>query len=175
MHPTASPLHSFNRRPHTSVFSCLMCASPTVASRSPPPLPTELRSYGKARTGSSSRLMVPPGAFPIRFGTANYTSAFVRWFDGQVQPVPETTTQEYFFLYEFEPRTGTLALWDGNAYTSLSPPQPQLRPGNWMLAARPNVNREEVGLIPVLQFTLSQDGDFTYKVYEGSLNAMLLP
>ena len=43
-----------------------------------------------------------------------------------------------------------------------------------MLAARPNINREEVGLIPVLQFTLTEDGDFTYKVYEGSLDAMLV-
>ena len=111
---------------------------------------------------------------PYRFGTATFTSAFVRWFDGQVQPVPETTTHEYFFLYEFEPRTGTLALWDGSGYTSLSEAQPQLRPGNWMLAARPNINREEVGLIPVLQFTLTEDGDFTYKVYEGSLDAMLV-
>ena len=115
-----------------------------------------------------------PWNLPFRFGTVKFTSAFVRWFDGQVQPVPETTTHEYFFLYEFEPRTGTLALWDGSGYTSLSQAQPQLRPGTWMLAARPNINREEVGLIPVLQFTLTEDGDFTYKVYEGSLDAMLV-
>ena len=115
-----------------------------------------------------------PWNLPYRFGTATFTSAFTRWFDGQVQPVPETTTHEYFFLYEFEPRTGTLALWDGSGYSSLSQAQPQLRPGNWMLAARPNINREEVGLIPVLQFTLTEDGDFTYKVYEGSLDAMLV-
>ena len=115
-----------------------------------------------------------PWRLPYRFGTVEFTSAFVRWFDGQVQPVPETTTHEYFFLYEFEPRTGTLVLWDGSGYSSLSQAQPQLRPGNWMLAARPNINREEVGLIPVLQFTLTEDGDFTYKVYEGSLDAMLV-
>ena len=115
-----------------------------------------------------------PWRLPFRFGTVNYTSAFVRWFDGQVQPVPETDTHEYFFLYEFDPRTGTLALWDGNGYTSLSSPHSQLRPGSWMLAARPNINREEVGLIPVLHFTLAQDGTFTYKVYEGSLDAMLV-
>ena len=88
--------------------------------------------------------------------------------------MPETATHEYFFLYEFEPRTGTLALWDGTDYTSLSTPQPQLRPGTWMLAARPNINREEVGLIPVLRCTLSQNEDFTYTVYEGSLDAMLV-
>ena len=115
-----------------------------------------------------------PWRLPYRFGTVEFTSAFVRWFDGQVQPVPETATHEYFFLYEFEPRTGILALWDGSGYTSLSQAQPQLRPGNWMLAARPNINREEVGLIPVLHFTVSEDGTFSYKVYEGSLDAMLV-
>ena len=115
-----------------------------------------------------------PWRLPYRFETRTYTSAFVRWFDGQVQPVPATNTHEYFFLYEFEPRTGVLAVWDGIGYASLSPPQPQLRASNWMLAVRPNVNREEVGLIPVLHFTLTDDGDFSYKVYEGSLDAMLV-
>ena len=115
-----------------------------------------------------------PWRLPFRFDTTSFNSAFVRWFDGQVQPVPDTDIHEYFFLYEFNPRTGTLAVWDGSAYANSSPPHPQLRPGNWMLAARPNINREEVGLIPVLQFTLTEDGDFTYKVYAGSLNAMLV-
>lgn len=111
---------------------------------------------------------------PYRFGTVEFTAVFARWFDGQVVPVPETETHEYFFLYEFEPRTGTLALWDGSGYRSLSDTQEQLEPGSWMLAARPNVNREEVGLIPVLQFTLADDGSYTFKVYEGSLDAMLV-
>ena len=115
-----------------------------------------------------------PWRLPYRFDTVSFNSAFVRWFDGQVQPVPDTDIHEYFFLYEFDPRTGMLAVWDGSGYAVSSPPQPQLRPGNWMLAARPNVNREEVGLIPVLQFTLTEDGDFTYKVYQGSLDAMLV-
>ena len=115
-----------------------------------------------------------PWRLPYRFRTGTYTSAFVRWFDGQVQPVPETDNHEYFFLYEFTPRTGTLALWDGSGYSSLSSPHAQLRPGNWTLAARPNINREEVGLIPVLHFTLADDGTFTHTVYEGSLDAMLV-
>ena len=115
-----------------------------------------------------------PWRLPYRFGTAEFTEVFARWFDGQLVPVPETATHEYFFLYEFEPRTGTLALWDGHGYRSLSDPQGQLASGSWMLAARPNVNREEVGLIPVLQFTLADDGSFTIQVYEGSLDAMLV-
>ncbi len=115
-----------------------------------------------------------PWRLPYRFGTAEFTEVFARWFDGQLVPVPETATHEYFFLYEFEPRTGTLALWDGHGYRSLSDPQGQLASGSWMLAARPNVNREEVGLIPVLQYTLAEDGSYTIQVYEGSLDAMLV-
>ena len=111
---------------------------------------------------------------PYRFETVEYTSVFVRWFDGQVVPVPETDTHEYVFLYEFEPHTGALALWDGSRYSSLSSPQTQLAPGAWMLAARPNVNREEVGLIPVLHFTVTDDGGLTFKAYEGSLDTMLV-
>lgn len=116
-----------------------------------------------------------PWNLPVRFGTASYTSAFVRWFDGQVQPVPETTTHEYFFLYEFDPRTGMLAVWDGTGYRNLAPPQSALGPGRWLLVARTNIDGQEVGLIPVLQFTLTSNGDVTYSVYQGSLDAMLVP
>ncbi len=116
-----------------------------------------------------------PWNLPYRFGTATFTSAFVRWFDGQVQPVPETATHEYVYLYEFDPWTGSLAVWDGTDYTSLAKPQPALGPGDWLLAARPNIDGREVGLIPVLQFTLTSDGDLTYTTYQGSLDAMLGP
>ncbi len=116
-----------------------------------------------------------PWNLPYRFGTATFTSAFVRWFDGQVQPVPETATHEYVYLYEFDPWTGSLAVWDGTDYTSLAEPQPALGPGHWLLAARPNIDGQEVGLIPVLQFTLTSDGDLTYSTYQGSLDAMLGP
>ncbi|MCY3748831.1 MAG: hypothetical protein OXG64_05995 [Chloroflexi bacterium] len=112
--------------------------------------------------------------FPYRFDTMRLTQVFVRWFEGQVQPVPETSTHEYFFLYEFEPRTGVLTVWDGTGYARLGPPQPALGPGEWLLAARPNVDGREVGLIPVLQFTLTDDGNVTFSAYEGSLNATLI-
>ena len=116
-----------------------------------------------------------PWNFPYRFNTASFTSAFVRWFDGQVQPIPETTTHEYVHRYEFDPRTGALAVWDGNDYTSLGDPQPALGPGDWLLAARPNISGRKVGLIPVLQFTITGDGKVTHTAYQGSLDAMLVP
>lgn len=116
-----------------------------------------------------------PWNLPYQFSTASFTSVFVRWFDGQVQPVPETATHEYFFLYEFDLQTGTLAVWDGSGYTSLAPPQPALAPGQWLLAARLNSEGQAVGLIPVLQFTLTSDEAVTYSAYEGSLDAMLVP
>ena len=116
-----------------------------------------------------------PWNLPYQFGTASFTSVFTRWFDGQVQPVPETAIHEYVYLYEFDPQTGTLAVWDGTDYTSLAEAQPALGPGHWLLAARPNIDGQEVGLIPVLQVTLTSDGNLTYAVYQGSLDAILVP
>ena len=113
--------------------------------------------------------------FPYRFDTASFTSVYVRWFDGQVGPIPETTTHNAVYLYEFDPRAGALAVWDGNDYTSLVEPQPPLGPGHWVLAARPNINGQTVGLIPVLLFTITGDGNVAYTAYQGSLDAMLVP
>ncbi|MCY3748830.1 MAG: hypothetical protein OXG64_05990 [Chloroflexi bacterium] len=115
-----------------------------------------------------------PWRLPYRFDTMKLTQVFVRWFEGQVQPVPETATQEYFFLYEFDPRTGTLAVWNGHEFASLGPPQPALGRGNWLLAARPNINGHEVGLIPVLHFSLTADADISLNAHEGSLSALLV-
>ncbi len=115
-----------------------------------------------------------PWNFPYRFNTATFTSAFVRWFDGQFQPNPDTATREYVHLYEFDLRTGTLAAWDGNDYRSLVEPQPALGAGDWLLAARPNISGRKVGLIPVLHFTITSDGSVAYTAYQGPLDAMLV-
>ena len=50
-----------------------------------------------------------------------------------------------------------------------------LVPGEWILAVRLLSGSQEAALIPVLRFELAASGDHTYEVYEGSLNAMLLP
>ena len=55
-------------------------------------------------------------ALPDKSRIARRTQAPARSFMGQLQPVPETEIHEYFYLYEFEPRTATLTLWDGTSY-----------------------------------------------------------
>ena len=114
-------------------------------------------------------------ALPDKSRIARRTQAPERSFMGQLQPVPETEIHEYFYLYEFEPRTATLTLWDGTSYANLDQHSREFGPGEWILAVRLLSGSQEAALIPVLRFELAASGDHTYEVYEGSLNAMLLP
>ena len=114
-------------------------------------------------------------ALPDKSRIARRTQAPARSFMGQLQPVPETEIHEYFYLYEFEPRTATLTLWDGTSYARLDQHSREFGPGGWILAVRLLSGSQEAALIPVLRFDLAASGDHTYEVYEGSLNAMLLP
>ena len=114
-------------------------------------------------------------ALPDKSTVARRTQAPARSFMGQLQPVPETEIHEYFYLYEFEPRTATLTLWDGTSYANLDQHSREFGPGEWILAVRLLSGSQEAALIPVLRFELAASGDHTYEVYEGSLNAMLLP
>ncbi len=114
-------------------------------------------------------------ALPDKSRIARRTEAPARSFMGQLQPVPETEIHEYFYLYEFEPRTATLTLWDGTSYARLDQHSREFGPGDWILAVRLLSGSQEAALIPVLRFELAASGDHTYEVYEGSLNAMLLP
>ena len=114
-------------------------------------------------------------ALPDKSRIARRTQAPARSFMGQLQPVPETEIHEYFYLYEFEPRTATLTLWDGTSYARLDKHSREFGPGDWILAVRLLSGSQEAALIPVLRFDLTASGDHTYEVYEGSINAMLRP
>ena len=114
-------------------------------------------------------------ALPGKSRIARRTQAPARSFMGQLQPVTETEIHEYFYLYEFEMRTATLTLWDGTNYANLEQHSREFGPGDWILAVRLLSGSQEAALIPVLRFELTASGDHTYEVYEGSLNAMLLP
>ena len=117
-----------------------------------------------------------PWAFPYEFDGRGHIRAGARMYMGQLEPVPETKVHEYFYLYELEPRTGTLALWNGSGYARLSEPQPELAPGTWVLAVR--INKQtwgEAAFIPVLRFEVTATGAFRHEVYEGSLDTMLIP
>ena len=117
-----------------------------------------------------------PWDLPFRFRSRGAVRDGPRWFKGQLEPVSETSIHEYLYLYELEPRTGTLALWNGSGYASLAEPQQELGPGEWVLAVRLNkIDLEESAFIPLLRFVLTDTGEFSYEVYEGALDAMLIP
>lgn len=48
------------------------------------------------------------------------------------------------------PEIARQPVWDGTDYISIAEPQSAFGPGYWLLAARPNVDGQEVGPIPVL-------------------------
>ena len=117
-----------------------------------------------------------PWAFPFEFDGKGHIRAHTRWYMGQLEPVPETKIHEYFYLYELDPQTGTLALWNGSGYASLSESQPELGPGVWVLAVRINITElQEVAFVPVLRFEVAADAALEYEIYEGSLDTMLIP
>ena len=116
-----------------------------------------------------------PWAFPDRSRTSRRTQAPARTFKGQIQPVAETNTHEYFYLYEFHVNTAALTVWDGNSYVILDELSRDFGPGVWMLAVRLLRGSEEVALVPLLRFELNANGDFSFKSYDGSLDAMLAP
>jgi hypothetical protein len=97
-----------------------------------------------------------------------------RWFIGHLQPVRETAIHEYLYLYRFDPLTATLKVWDGATYAPIERVDREFGQGDWVLAVRLLNRNREVALIPVVQFSLTSNGDFTYRVYEGSLDATLV-
>ncbi len=116
-----------------------------------------------------------PWGFPDRSRTSRRTQAPARTFAGQIQPVAETNTHEYFYLYEFHANTADLTVWDGNSYVRLTELSRYFGPGAWMLAVRLLRGSEEVALVPLIRFELNANGEFSYRSYDGPLNNMLLP
>ena len=111
---------------------------------------------------------------PDNSSVGRRTNPPARSFKGQLQPVPETMVHEYTYLYEFDPRTALLSLWDGSGYVSLGYLSRDFYPRTWMLAARLLSHGREVSLIPILQFTLEDNNSYTYNAYEATINAMLI-
>ena len=115
-----------------------------------------------------------PWSLPYKFDAKGRVREGPRWFKGQLEPVHRTQVHEYLYLYEVEPRTGTLALWDGGGYASLWQARTELDPGEWVLAVRlTGADWNEAALIPLLRFSLTIEGDFTYKVYQGTIDAAI--
>ncbi len=114
-------------------------------------------------------------AIPDRPASARRYQAPARSFTGQLQPVAETDIHEYLYLYQFEPRTATLAQWDGSGYATLEYLGRDYEPGIWLLAMRLLHRQHEAALIPVLRVELTESNDYTYIAYQGSIDAMLVP
>ena len=112
---------------------------------------------------------------PDKSTAARRTHPPARSFEGQLQPVLETKVQEYTYLYEFDPRAALLSMWDGTGYARLEDQSRAFEPGVWILAARLLSHGQEVSLIPILQFTLKANRDYSYNLYGGTINATLIP
>ena len=107
--------------------------------------------------------------------------ASVLWFAGDF--VSSAGTQSG--RYEFDPRSGSLAVQsaDARATASGDSGDTALGPGRWTLVLRLKravdkgsyVAHDEVGFIPVLQVEVSEAGDVAYEVFEGDLGARLRP
>ena len=96
-----------------------------------------------------------------------------RQFSGHLEPVRETKIHEYLYLYRFDPRTATLAIWDGTNYAPIEGVDREFGPGEWVLAVRLLNRNREVALIPVIQFALTASGEWTYESYDGSLDVTI--
>ncbi len=105
--------------------------------------------------------------------------AAARWFPGQIASWRGTASASY----RFDPLAGSLAARTAEApFTTVGDGDP-LGPGRWTLVLRlirevdrgTYVAHEHVGLIPVLQFKISENAEVSYTVYEGDLSARLRP
>jgi hypothetical protein len=86
--------------------------------------------------------------------------------------------------YEFDPRSGSLAVWseDGRTTVVKDTGGRPLGPGSWMLVLQLKraedrgsyVAHKPVAFIPVLAVEISEWGGVSYEVYQGDLNAKLM-
>ena len=112
-----------------------------------------------------------PWAIPNEFETDERRHAGVQWYGGQVVPGRGTTT----LTFQFDPGAVSLSVRsaDGGVSEALSSGG-ELTPGVWVLAVRLRSEWWEVAFIPVLKISVSQAGEISYQVYEGTLGAALL-
>ena len=113
-----------------------------------------------------------PWAWPIRYEPDGFTLAGELWFPGQTVPSSSTKTNGY----EFDARSGTLAVQRDNGSSVLLPTSGKgIKPGVWVLAVRLQLHYLQAALIPVLKIVISESGNVSYAVYEGERNASVNP
>ena len=109
-----------------------------------------------------------PWGIPTHFLPDGYTPAGIAWFPGQIGPGWGQTSRRY----EFDFRAGSLAVrGEDGALTSVESSEWIRDSGSYVLAARlreqlqPRLWRD-VAIIPVLNITVSETGEVSYRVHE---------
>ncbi|MCY3959016.1 MAG: hypothetical protein OXG65_12065 [Chloroflexi bacterium] len=113
-----------------------------------------------------------PWAIPSEFEADERRHAGVQWYGGQVVPGRGTT----MLRVQFDPRDVSLSVQneDGSVAQTMASGG-GLEPGVWVLAVRLRGEWWEVAFIPLIKVSVSQTGDISYQVYEGTLGAALMP
>ncbi len=111
-------------------------------------------------------------SFPGEFDPDGRTHTGAQWYAGQVVPGQGLVSH----VFQFDPRTTSLAVMNGDGgFAAVTSSGDGLARGLWTLAVRLRGAWWEAALIPVIKFEVSSLGEVSYEVYEGELNAMLLP
>lgn len=113
-----------------------------------------------------------PWAIPREFEADERRRAGSQWFGGQVVPGRDATERRY----AFDPHAVRLLVAEGDGEFVAAPSSgTALVPGDWTLAVRLRDDWWELAYIPLMSFTVSDAGEVSYKVYEGTLGAALIP
>ena len=113
-----------------------------------------------------------PWAIPREFEADERRHAGSQWFGGQVVPGRGTTERRY----EFNPHAVSLLVAEGDGELVGAPSSGMaLDPGDWTLAVRLRGDWWELAFIPLMSFAVSDSGEVSYKIYEGTLGAALIP
>jgi len=113
-----------------------------------------------------------PWAIPREFEADERRRSGSQWFGGQVVPGRGVTT----YRFEFDPRMARLDVRNADGSYARAPSSGAgVEAGTWTLAARLRGDWWELAYIPLMSFTVSNAGEVSYKVYEGTLGAALIP
>ena len=93
-----------------------------------------------------------------------------QWYAGQLAPTNQTATHRY----EFDPQQGRLAVAgrDG-VFSPVVSSGGVLRAGAWTLGVRLRHDWYEAAFVPVMKIVVSESGNVSFDVYEGTLGVRL--
>ncbi len=113
-----------------------------------------------------------PWAIPREFESDERRHAGSQWFGGQVVPGRGTTERRF----AFDPHAVSLLVAEGDDEAVAAPSSgTALEPGDWTLAVRLRGDWWELAFIPLMRIEVSNSGEASFTVYEGTLSAALIP